>query len=522
MSSAAPPGAVSLTPATKSSSSSNTENVLPVVRPLSSSSSSASSSSASGVEPSCKRRRTDCPYLDTIDRTVLDFDFEKLCSVTLCNINVYACLVCGKYFQGRGQNTQAYEHSLQSDHHVFINLTNQKIYCLPDDYEVIDASLEDIKCLLNPVFTPEQIARLDVNLNYVRCLVGGGQYLPGFIGLNNIKCTDYISVVLQALVHVGPLRNFMIKVDSNDKANTPLVIRFGELVRKMWSPHNFKGQVSPHELLQAIQSASQKRFKIGTMGDPMQFTQWFLNTLHTDLGGTKKNGSSIIHRVFQGEMVVTTITSAQAPTLDSRGEIVQSMDGPEDSELSRLRFLNLSLDLPSVPLFKDERETNIIPQVPLFNLLNKYNGRQEQFFVSGERKKYIINKLPPYLVLHLKRFTKNSFFVEKNNTIVNFPMKNLDMRDYVHPLVQGSTRYDLVASIRHEGKPDTGCYSIFVHNKANDTWYEIQDLSVRETIPHLIAVSEAYVLIYERQPAGPQTPTNTTSTSSAPNKPNNS
>jgi len=33
-------------------------------------------------------------------RSVLDFDFEKLCSVSLSHINVYACLVCGKYFQG--------------------------------------------------------------------------------------------------------------------------------------------------------------------------------------------------------------------------------------------------------------------------------------------------------------------------------------------------------------------------------------------------------------------------------------
>ena len=45
-----------------------------------------------------------CPYLDTINRTVLDFDFEKLCSVSLTRINVYACLVCGKYFQGNYEN----------------------------------------------------------------------------------------------------------------------------------------------------------------------------------------------------------------------------------------------------------------------------------------------------------------------------------------------------------------------------------------------------------------------------------
>jgi len=46
------------------------------------------------------RRSRHCPYLDTINRSVLDFDFEKLCSISLSHINAYACLVCGKYFQG--------------------------------------------------------------------------------------------------------------------------------------------------------------------------------------------------------------------------------------------------------------------------------------------------------------------------------------------------------------------------------------------------------------------------------------
>lgn len=41
----------------------------------------------------------ECPYLDTINRQVLDFDFEKCCSVSLSPDNVYVCLVCGKYFQ---------------------------------------------------------------------------------------------------------------------------------------------------------------------------------------------------------------------------------------------------------------------------------------------------------------------------------------------------------------------------------------------------------------------------------------
>lgn len=42
-----------------------------------------------------------CPYLDTVDRSQLDFDFEKICSVSLSDVNIYACLICGKYFQGQ-------------------------------------------------------------------------------------------------------------------------------------------------------------------------------------------------------------------------------------------------------------------------------------------------------------------------------------------------------------------------------------------------------------------------------------
>lgn len=83
-----------------------------------------------------------CPYLDTINRSVLDFDFEKLCSVSLTRINVYACLVCGKYFQGRGTNTHAYTHSVAEYHHVFLNLLSLRFYCLPDNYEIIDSSLD--------------------------------------------------------------------------------------------------------------------------------------------------------------------------------------------------------------------------------------------------------------------------------------------------------------------------------------------------------------------------------------------
>lgn len=71
-----------------------------------------------------------------------------------------------------------------------------------------------------------------------------------------------------------------------------IVCRFSALVRKIWNPRAFKGQVSPHELVQEISNASRKRFKLTEQSNAIDFLSWFLNTLHKDLGGTKKKNSS--------------------------------------------------------------------------------------------------------------------------------------------------------------------------------------------------------------------------------------
>lgn len=36
-----------------------------------------------------------------------------------------------------------------------------QVYCLPDNYEVVDRSLDDVRYVLNPRFQPADVARLD-------------------------------------------------------------------------------------------------------------------------------------------------------------------------------------------------------------------------------------------------------------------------------------------------------------------------------------------------------------------------
>ena len=66
--------------------------------------------------------------------------------------------------------------------------------------------------------------------------------------MNNIKSNDYVNVVIQVLAHIPHIRDYFMLQKFDDKSE--LVKRFGTLVRKIWNPSAFKGQVSPHELLQ--------------------------------------------------------------------------------------------------------------------------------------------------------------------------------------------------------------------------------------------------------------------------------
>ncbi|KAI8969279.1 hypothetical protein BDF20DRAFT_907974 [Mycotypha africana] len=368
-------------------------------------------------------------YLDTINRHMLDFDFEKVCSISLSQINVYACLTCGKYYQGRGRSSHAYFHSMDKDHHVFINLKTLKVYVLPDGYEVDHPSLNDIKYILNPVLTKQQVLELDQHIKWSYDL-NNKKYLPGFVGLNNIKANDYVNVVVQALAHVPSIRDYFILEDFEKKGGTQLVCRFSSLIRKMWNPKAFKGQVSPHELLQEISSASQKKFTLTRQSNAIEFLSWFLNQLHKDLGGTRKRNSSIIFKQFQGELNVESqqiIANVSADKETENGEEKKLFfDIDKQVKSMKTPFLFLALDLPPAPLYQDEKDKDIVPQVPLTTILAKYDGQKVQE-VSNQLRKYSITRLPQHLIFHIKRFGKNNWTSEKNPTIVNFPIKNLDV-----------------------------------------------------------------------------------------------
>lgn len=435
-------------------------------------------------------------YLETIDRTRLDFDFENLCSVSLSNNNVYACLTCGKYFQGRGKTSHAYFHSIDQDHHVYINLQSLKIYILPNGYEVVNPSLDDIKYVANPLYTKAQVAGID-KLEEESYDLFHNAYRPGFIGMNNIKENDYANVVIQALAHTPPLRNFLMLENFSEKPE--LVKRLSLLVRKIWNRKAFKPHVSPHELLQHISLISNKRFSSTVQKDPFDFMNWLFNNTHLALGGSKtKPFTSIVQLAFQGKVEIQTqkITAKAVP-----GDRLK-FEADELIQLQEVPFMFLSLELPPVPLFKGDLDRNAIPQVSLSSLLRKYDGKKTQE-LAGHRKRYKIKKLPNYMVFHIKRFDKTNLDDGKNPTVVSFDPHGLDMSPYIDNDSK-PVYFDLVANIVHDVNTNSQgaekhSWAIQLLDKATDKWVQIQDLIVKDVRSELLFLNESYIQIWEKR-----------------------
>merc|ERR1712050_366000 len=283
---------------------------------------------------------------------------------------------------------------------------------------------------------------------------------------------------------VRPLRDFFLKIIDYRENYSPIVQHTGELLRRIWCPKQFKGQVSPYEFMQVVKSESKNQFSYDKKGEPLLFLTWLLNSMHRSLTYNYKTQQSIISQVFQGQLELKT---------ECCKDNKMSSDVTYDKTQSAPFYL-LGLDLPPVHLLLSSSH-----EVSLVQLLKKFDGNSVHVDIGKGRRRFRLIKLPNFLILSIRRFSKNNFFTEKNPTRVTFPIKNLDLKDLSTSINQESPNvYDLIASVTHEGNVSDGNYKVYIYRKIEDIWYEIQDLSVVEVLPQKVALSEAYLQVYER------------------------
>uniref|UniRef100_A0A8C4YUK4 Ubiquitin carboxyl-terminal hydrolase n=1 Tax=Gopherus evgoodei TaxID=1825980 RepID=A0A8C4YUK4_9SAUR len=118
-------------------------------------------------------------------------------------------------------------------------------------------------------------------------------------------------------------------------------------------------------------------------------------------------------------------------------------------------------------------------------------------------KKLDLWALPEVLIIHLKRFSYTRLAREKLDTLVEFPIRDLDFSDFIikprADVAPAPHKYDLIAVSNHYGSLRDGHYTTFARNKDSGHWFYFDDSSVSPVAEAQIESKAAYVLFYQRQ-----------------------
>jgi len=334
----------------------------------------------------------------------------------------------------------------------------------------------------------------------------------GLTGLANLGNTCFINACIQILSHTYELNEFLDKktYTKRMKSNydSVLLIEWDELRTLMWSENCI---VSPGKFINMIHKISKvKNMELFTgfsQNDLPEFLLFIVDCFHTSLS----------------REVVMSITGDAENDTDRMAvqcfEMIRNMYAKEYSEIWNMFY---GVHVSQIISLETGKVLSTSPE-PYFmiNLSLPVNNREPSLrdcfdlYVNGEtlegenawyneetkekqsvQKKIMYWSMPTILVIDIKRFNHKN---QKNQSLLTFPLENLDLSAYIVGYKKDSYIYDLYGICNHSGSVDGGHYTAFVKN-ANDIWYHFNDTVVKQ-VDNLddLVTPKAYCLFYRKK-----------------------
>lgn len=337
----------------------------------------------------------------------------------------------------------------------------------------------------------------------------------GISGLANLGNTCFMNTTLQCLSHCYELNTFLNKGDYkkklNKKAESLILLEWDKLRELLWGENCI---ISPGGFLSSIQ-------KVAKIKDKDIFTGFAQNDSSEFLGFI----IDCFHTAIQREVTMTITGDAESDTdrlAQKCYEMMKNMYKKEYSEflnmfygiqVSKIEtesgeymnavpepFLTLNLALPNDSLQNNKTCTlidcfNNYTVVEVLDGDNKvYNEKTKE--KVNTKKQVLFWSLPDLLIINVKRFSNS---MKKIKCLVDFPLENLDLSQYVVGYNRYSYNYDLYGICNHSGGVFGGHYTAFIKN-ANNKWYHFNDQMVVE-IEDLskLCSPAAYCLFYRKK-----------------------
>ncbi|XP_075431712.1 ubiquitin carboxyl-terminal hydrolase 8 [Ascaphus truei] len=331
---------------------------------------------------------------------------------------------------------------------------------------------------------------------------------PALTGLRNLGNTCYMNSILQCLCNTPHLAEYFHKNYYQADINRSNLLghkgevaeEFGIVMKALWTgQYRF---ISPKDFKVTIGKVNDQ-FAGFSQHDSQELLLFLMDGLHEDLNKAdnrkrykeenndhlsdsqaadsawikhKELNESIIVALFQGQFKSTV----QCLTCHKKSRTFEA-------------FMYLSLPLPStskctlqdcLKSFSKEEKLTDNNRVCCSNCKTRRDSL----------KKIEIWKLPPVLLVHLKRFSYEGRWKQKLQTSVDFPLECLDLSQYVIG-PKNMKKYNLFAVSNHYGGLDGGHYTAYCKNATKQRWFKFDDHEVSEISPS-VKTSAAYILFY--------------------------
>ena len=314
--------------------------------------------------------------------------------------------------------------------------------------------------------------------------------IPGLINLGN-SC--YMNSVMQCLNCSVPFVKYFTGGHHLEDINS--LSSYGGIVARLMGDafNSMSAETRNPVSLQALKSkVGELNHQFSGLGqqDSHEFLGYILNLLHEDLVGGR---SSVLQSYGNISSCFTTIESDSQLSFISvlfQGEQKQTITCSNCHRISINvePFFILSLSLPA-------NENCTLEQL----LQNYFRACSIDYTCQGcgregtSSMKRSIHRMPPVLLLHLKRF-EYSVSARKKDKFVDFQLEQLSLKD--HTSEEHQPLYNLRAVSNHYGTMNGGHYTSYCKSPQDDVWYSCDDKNVTR-LKTSVKTSAAYLLFYD-------------------------
>ncbi|KAG8221069.1 hypothetical protein J3R82DRAFT_2584 [Butyriboletus roseoflavus] len=360
-------------------------------------------------------------------------------------------------------------------------------------------------------------------------------------GLKNLGNTCYMNATIQCLSATVPFARFFTDGRWKNAVNmvNPLGTKgslaraFGQILYEM--SHSELPHLTPSTFRKSICNHA-GQFSGPDQHDSQEFLTFLLDGLHEDLNRviSKPNNESSPEREAELEKLPQQIASEQEweiYRMRNDSLIVDYFQGQFRNRMECLTchhtsttynsFMYLSLPIPSI---KGPSKVSLYSCLDAF-VKEEVLEKSEAWHcpkckaLRSATKILSLSRLPAVLLIHLKRFSVKGPFTDKIETVVDFPIKSLDLTNYMpsplppdmrknagkptpasavsDPRVQAPPyKYDLYGVTNHFGSLSNGHYTAFV--SSGPGWLYCDDSRIASTDSKEVVGRPAYVLYYKR------------------------